>query len=82
MLKMDDYKCYECNQIFNELKLVISHLKFVHFVEEKSTQIRCVNNFDLYKCSKTFLTFSGLRNHLAKCNTNGKEFDAMVNKST
>lgn len=76
---MENYKCYECSQTFKEIKLILSHLKCVHFVKENLTQIHCVNNFTSYKCSKSFLTFSGLRNHLNKCSSTGKEFDAMVN---
>lgn len=72
------YRCYECERKFTDLNLVFSHLKNVHFVKKKLMQIKCVNNFSSYKCSNVFLTFNGLRKHLDKCYSIGKEFDSRV----
>lgn len=79
---MGNFKCYECKQKFTDIKSVISHLKNIHSVKEKLSQIKCVNDFSInnlsYQCSKVFLTFSGLRKHLVQCCPIGKQFDLMV----
>lgn len=76
---MSVYKCYECGEKFNGIKYVFHHLKNVHSVKETVMQIKCVNNFETHVCSKTFLTFDGLRMHLDKCYSDNKKMDEMVN---
>lgn len=75
---MEIYKCYECNLKFKDVKYIISHLKLAHSVKEKVNQIQCVNCFNSYVCTDTFLTFRSLRSHLSKCCADGKKFDLMV----
>lgn len=75
---MKKYRCFQCQNEFNNIKDIFSHLRNIHFVKEKVTQIKCVNNFSSFKCTKTFLTFDGLRKHLDKCYLNGKLFDLKV----
>lgn len=79
---MDKFKCYECGQTFAEVKTIITHLQSVHLIKEKLNQIKCVNNFNKYACSKTYLTFASLRKHLEKCYSIGLQFELMVMKST
>lgn len=74
------YKCYDCSEIFDSTKTIVKHLKTVHKVKEKVNQIKCVNNFKMHVCSRTFLTFDGLRKHLNKCYLNGGKFDKEVEK--
>lgn len=69
------FKCYECHQRFSDSKTVIAHLKHVHMVKEKVSELKCIK---FYKCNKTFLTFTGLRNHLDKCILTENEFQHMV----
>lgn len=79
-MENNKFKCYECNHRFSDSKTVFAHLKHVHMVKEKVSQLKCINFFDFYKCDKIFLTFAGLRNHLNKCISTGKEFELMVIK--
>lgn len=75
---MEKYKCYLCNKKFNEIKLIFCHLRSVHTIKEKITQIKCVNNFIAFKCTKTFLTYAALRSHLEKCHLNGIQSELRV----
>lgn len=77
---MSLYKCYECGKKFNETKSVVDHLKKDHKIKEKVMQIKCINNFDTHVCSRTFLTFEGLRKHLNKCYSDNKTMGEMVKK--
>lgn len=74
------YKCYYCTEIFDSTKTIFKHLQTVHRVKEKVNQIKCVNHFKMHVCSRTFLTFDGLRKHLNKCYWNGRKFDEEVEK--
>lgn len=60
---MKKFKCYLCNKLFDAEKKIFEHLKVIHNIKEH-VEIECVNN---PPCSKTFLTFQGLKKHLLKC---------------
>lgn len=75
------YKCYECSEIFHTTRTIVKNLQNIHKFKEKVNQIKCVNNFKIHVCSRTFLTFDGLRKHLDKCYLNGRKFDEEVKKS-
>lgn len=76
--KMETYKCYQCNEKFTDIKNTFSHLRNVHRIKDRMVQIKCVNNFNDFVCTHTFLTFDGLRKHLPKCFLKGNKFDEEV----
>lgn len=79
---MENYKCYVCKIQYFDISKVFSHLKYVHLVKDKISQLKCINLFESYECNKTFSTFSGLRSHLDKCRSTGKQAELAVIKIT
>lgn len=68
-----NYKCYLCQELFEEIKSILSHLKREHKIVENSEQIKCLVNFgNAYHCKRTYHTFSGLKTHMKTCLKNRK----------
>lgn len=59
-----DFKCFECKCEFADVKNIFYHMKTVHLHKNGSTQLFCVANND---CTKSYLSFDSLRNHLKQC---------------
>lgn len=80
---MKRFLCHICKEHFLELNVIIKHLKSVHFYKDGKQKIPCV--FGSNHCAKTFMTFSGLRNHIKWCvlleNTEN-EVDEIVEEPT
>lgn len=65
---MEKFICRICNSGFFEINEVVKHLKYTHHFKDNKQQIPCVVNFKNNSfCPSTFLTFSGLRNHIKSC---------------
>lgn len=59
-----DFQCFKCFNTFSSANETIKHLKKDHFICENTDPIKCIAN---NKCTKEYLTFGGLRNHIKKC---------------
>lgn len=77
---MNIFRCYECSANFDGTKKLIDHLKKVHKIKEKVMQIKCGKKLHTHICSRTFLTYDGLRKHLNKCYSDNEKTDEMVTK--
>lgn len=75
-LKMKIFKCYLCFSEFNEQSSALDHLKKLHGVKEKHQPIKCITKNT--KCTKTFQTWSGLKNHLKVCAKTVKKVKTFV----
>lgn len=60
-----NYKCYKCNQLLYDYKLMVKHLKIVHSIVESVVPLKCIVNTEL--CNKTFSTFRSLQQHVKLC---------------
>lgn len=68
-----NYKCYLCRALFDETKLILTHLRKEHKIVENSDQIKCLVNFgNSNHCKRTYHTFSGLKTHMKTCLENRK----------
>lgn len=70
------FKCFACEKKFKDVKVTIDHLKFVHFIKDNTTEMRCV--IDGNSCSDTFYRFDLLKKHLKICLSNQKENDVNI----
>lgn len=62
------FVCTVCSISFSEINEIIKHLKKVHSFKDGKQKISCVVDFGQEPaCTKTFLTFSGLKNHVKSC---------------
>lgn len=61
-----DFRCYVCKKQLNDLKLMIDHLKKLHKIKERKSEIKCIINSD-QKCCRKFATFQSLHSHIEKC---------------
>lgn len=59
-----DFKCNFCGDFASCATDIISHLRISHKIVENTDRICCVVN---NSCTKSYLTFSGLRTHMKKC---------------
>lgn len=58
-----NFKCFVCSKQMNDLKLIIDHLRKVHFIKERAQPITCIVNTKEH-CPRKFYTFNGLRRHI------------------
>lgn len=56
------FDCFLCPKDFDNLKAAVDHLKKEHKIKNNTIDIKCMWNFSV--CKKTFLTISGLNNHM------------------
>lgn len=74
-----DFKCVFCNETFSKINEIFSHLKKNHKAVENTDRIGCLVNFSQqFVCSKSYLTFAGLKRHMEKCLDLKREQDQMV----
>lgn len=59
------YKCYLCSKEFEEEKIIVSHIKFNHFIKENTVEMKCLVKGN--SCHNGFYTFASLKSHLKKC---------------
>lgn len=60
-----ELSCYKCGKDFDEIKQLFIHLKRDHDLKNSTEKFKCmVKNFE---CSKTFMNFDSLRQHMKKC---------------
>lgn len=59
------YKCYLCSKEFKEEKIIVSHIKFNHFIKENTVEMKCLVKGN--SCHNGFYTFASLKSHLKKC---------------
>lgn len=59
-----DFKCFKCEKKFNDGQQALSHLRKDHKIKENTEKMRCLRNNN---CTKTYLTYSGLRIHIQSC---------------
>lgn len=77
--KTMDLRCNFCNEYFSEINGIFSHLRKVHKVIENDNRINCLVNFnDKTSCTKSYLTFAGLRTHMKSCIISKHQQDQMV----
>lgn len=59
-----NFKCFVCENLFSEQKIIVKHLKKDHFVKENKDPIYCLKNNN---CKRYFLNFRALNDHLKTC---------------
>lgn len=59
------YKCYLCSKEFKDESIIVSHIKFNHFIKENTVEMKCLVKGN--SCADGFYTFASLKSHLKKC---------------
>lgn len=59
------YKCFKCLREFSEEKLIISHLKFDHFIRNNTEEMKCLLKGN--SCPDVFFQYNQLKTHIKKC---------------
>lgn len=59
-----EFKCFECCEEFPEEKVVVKHMKIIHFIKDNKTSIFCLKNNG---CREQFSTFRNLKSHMKSC---------------
>lgn len=67
------FKCFLCQKEFGCEKVIISHLKFEHFLKDNTSEMKCV--IKGRSCAEVFFTYSSLKLHLKKCVKNINQSD-------
>lgn len=74
-----DFKFTHCSILFLEMNEMISHLRKFDKVVENTDRISCLVNFkEESVCTKSYLTFSGLRTQMKQCLVLKHNEDQMV----
>lgn len=63
-----DFKCNYCEAFFKDIDKAIHHIKKKHNIVENNDRIGCIVNFRKPDyCTRSYLTFGGLRKHIKSC---------------
>lgn len=63
-----DFKCFKCESEFGTAEETIKHLKTIHWLKHRGGDLYCIVNHNASnKCSKKYVDFNLLRNHVKQC---------------
>lgn len=74
-----DYKCNNCDKLFEKIDDAIRHMKKTHAIKEHNERINCIVNFhDSDHCKRSYLTFNGLKTHVISCVKTKPDYESTV----